>query len=389
MMMRMQELSDYVPVATAKAHVTEAELMEQKLARKRHEEFERRQRIFDAKRRTIGIDKAALDTQVEEKKMMEEVEKERESHFDHQSLYFNNVIKMQEIEARAKRSELERHMKEYGLLHMNKFERDTADIEYPPKYAPPLMEGAEPCGASSAQVFSGEDSSRDVRQKAQQLQLRDWYEQQVFEKAYNKAMLERANDTTTAQNDLAATNLLEVEKAEAEMRAELERSRQEYNLMLQSGKERLQQEDKEIAEMQKQEDVRNNLGSRFLSETTPYVSPYNGKVLHAEYKGENGPDALDEMVRVREEQIAHKEMMGTLKKQEEREALRQQREVNRALVAGQRAQQRTKREMMEAVVRENMAIAAAKKKKEAYAQHSMYTNECSADFWAQFGTSTR
>jgi hypothetical protein len=385
----MQELSDYVPVATAKPHVTEAEVMEQKLARKRHEEFERRQRIFDAKRRTIGIDKAALDSQVEEKKMMEEVEKERNAHFDQQSLYFNNVIKMQEIEARAKRTELERHMKEYGLLHINKFERDTADVENPPKYAPPLTEGAEHCGVSSAQAFVGEDTSKDARLKAQQLQLRDWYEQQVFEKQYAKKMVENGDVVSTAQNNLAASNLADVEKAEAEMRAELERSRQEYNLMMQAGKARLLEEEKTTAEEEKQEAIRHNLESAFLSETTPYVSPYNGKVLHSEYKGEVGPDALDEMVRVREEQIAHKEMMGTLKKQEEKERFRQQQQVQRALVAGQRAQQRTKREMMEAMVRENMAIAAAKKKKEAYAQHSIYTNECSDAFWGQFGTSTR
>ena len=44
---QVQELSDYVPVATAKAHATEDEAMQMKLLRKRQEEAERRHRIFD------------------------------------------------------------------------------------------------------------------------------------------------------------------------------------------------------------------------------------------------------------------------------------------------------------------------------------------------------
>jgi len=78
---------------------------------------------------------------------------------------------------------------------------------------------------------------REARIKAQKLQLRDWYEQQVFEKGMAKEMTKNADEIFTTQNDLAANNLLEVEKAEAAMRAELEHSRQEYNQFMESSKQ--------------------------------------------------------------------------------------------------------------------------------------------------------
>merc|ERR1719230_2517654 len=110
----------------------------------------------------------------------------------------------------------------------------------------PLTEGVPPCGPSSAQAFSGEDMGREARIKAQKLQLRDWYEQQVFEKSIAAEMSKNADGIFTTQNDLAAQNLLEVEKAEAAMRAELEHSRQEYNRLMESSKNVLKQEEKMI-----------------------------------------------------------------------------------------------------------------------------------------------
>merc|ERR1719335_1586926 len=352
------------------------------------EEAERRHRIFDAKRRTIGIDKATLDAQVEEKKMMEEVEKERNANFDQQAAYFNNVIKMQELEARQKRQELERQFKTYSMLHNNKAERSNADIENPPVSHAPLSAGAEPCGPASAQIFAGEDMGREARIKAQKLQLRDWYEQQVFEKNIASEMNKNADEIFTTQNDLAAQNLLEVEKAEAAMRAELEHSRQEYNQFMESSKRYQKFEEKERVEIEKQAHVDSQLASNFLNESTSWQG--NGKILFTEYKGEpKGGDSLDAMIMSREAQIEQKAVVEAAKVKEEKAYVRQQEMVRRTLVESQMKEKRLKREMQESIVRENMAIAAGRKAKDTYAQHSMYTNECSDLFWSQFGTSTR
>jgi hypothetical protein len=387
-MVRVSELADYVPVATAKAFATEDEAMQAKVARKRAEEAERRHRIFDAKRRTIGIDKAALDEQVEEKKMMEDVEKERNANFDQQAAYFNNVIKMQELEARQKRQELERQVKMYSLLHNNKAERTNADLENPPLSHPPLSPLAEPCSIASAQVFAGEDMGREARIMAQKQQLRDWYEQQVFEKNMAAELVRGSDDIFTTQNNLAAQNLLQVEQAETAMRAELEHSRQQYNQFMESSKRYQKFEEKERVQIEQQAHVDAQLTSDFLNESTNHIG--NGKILFTEYKGEpKGGDALDHMIMSREAQIEQKAVVEAAKVKEEKAYVRQQEMVRRTLVENQMKEKRMKREMQEQVVRENMAIAAGRKAKDAYAQHSMYTNECSDLFWTQFGTSTR
>jgi len=229
---------------------------------------------------------------------------------------------------------------------------------------------------------------REARIKAQKLQLRDWYEQQVFEKNIALELNKNADDVYTEQNNMAAQNLLEVEKAEAAMRAELEHSRQEYNQFMESSKRVLKLEEQEQVELEKQAHVDFQLSSAFLNESISHQG--NGKILFTEYKGEpKGGDSLDQMIMSREIQIEKKAEVEAAKAKEERAYVRQQEMIRRTLVENQMKEQRMKRDMQEQIVRENMAIAAGRKAKDAYAQHSMYTNECSDLFWSQFGTSTR
>ena len=64
---------------------TKKEAKEQLVLEKRRiAEEERKQRIFDAKARTIGVDKNAIEEQLKEKKHIENVEREREQFFDEQ-----------------------------------------------------------------------------------------------------------------------------------------------------------------------------------------------------------------------------------------------------------------------------------------------------------------
>merc|ERR1711998_639960 len=107
--------------------------------------------------------------------------------------------------------------------------------------------------------------------------------QQVFEKNIAKELSKNTDEAFTTQNDLAAENLLEVEKAEAAMRAELEHSRQEYNQFMESSKRALKAEDRDRTVLEGLAHVENQLTSNFLNESTPFQG--NGKILFTEYKG--------------------------------------------------------------------------------------------------------
>lgn len=51
------------------------------IERRRNQEAQRKSRIFNAKTRIIGIDKQALDVQVEDRKQMELMERKRSEAF--------------------------------------------------------------------------------------------------------------------------------------------------------------------------------------------------------------------------------------------------------------------------------------------------------------------
>merc|ERR1712182_6028 len=114
-----------------------------------------------------------------------------------------------------------------------------------------------------------------------------------------KELHKHDDDIFTAQNNAAAENLLEVEKAETAMRAELEHSRQEYNQFMESSKRAMKFEQQERDVLEGLVHVENQLQSDFLNECTPHQG--NGKILFTEYKGEpKGGDSLDQMIMSRD-----------------------------------------------------------------------------------------
>ncbi|CAF4310561.1 unnamed protein product, partial [Rotaria magnacalcarata] len=56
------------------------------IERRRSEEQKRLSRIFNVKYRTIGIDKTALDEQVQERQYMKDLEKQRNDAFDREMI---------------------------------------------------------------------------------------------------------------------------------------------------------------------------------------------------------------------------------------------------------------------------------------------------------------
>jgi len=392
MVVRVQELAEYVPIAEAPPALSREEKEAAKIMCKRQEELTRRQRIFDAKRRTIGIDKMTLDQQVADKHIGDELAKERSAHFDEQALYFNNVIKMQELEATRKRREIEKQCKEYSQLHLGKEARDTFYLEDPNQLKsdlPPRHPAVEHlCGPSSFQVFAGEDPYRAGRTKQQHRQQRDWIEQQRFEKAM---LAEQAKDgeMTFAQHNAQVAEVRgEIEKDEVMTRLELEKARQKYNLQMQDDKRLDEARLKQVGEAQAHGELVRNVNPGGFA----YEHDQDPNAAHVsrgpDFKG-LGRDALDDVVRTRAEQVEGKAVRKDEEWQVEAGWAQHSEGVRRGLVQQLQQEQRTKRAMMEQMVRDNQAIAAAKRQDEQYRKTRVYQNECTEDFWKCFGTTSR
>jgi hypothetical protein len=387
MVVRVQELAEYVPIAEAPPDLSREEKEARKIMCKRHEELSRRQRIFDAKRRTIGIDKMVLDQQVADRHMGDQLVKERSAHFDEQALYFNNVIKMQELEATRKRREIEKQCKDYSRLHLGKEARDTFYLEDPNQLKedlPPRHPDVEHlCGPSSFQVFAGEDPCRAGRTKQQHRQQRDWIEQQRFEKAMLKEQT-HDGDMAFAQHNAQVSEVRgEIESDERLTRLELEKARQKFNLQMQDDRTLDNARLKEVGECQASGELDRNInpgGFAFEHEDGVRGGP--------EFKG-LGRDALDAVVRTREEQVLEKHDQKQAEWEHDAGWAQHGEGVRRGLVQQLQHEQRTKRGMMEQMVRDNQAIAAAKRQDEQYRKTRVYQNECSEDFWKCFGTTSR
>ncbi|KAF4746187.1 hypothetical protein FOZ63_027414, partial [Perkinsus olseni] len=128
----------------------------------------RRPRFFDAKIRTIGVDKQALDAQVLEKLARLYADREKERAVERSVMEAHEELAKREMEAEL-RAALAKQVSE--RLEREAGGEDTSVVEY---------------GPSSVQVLDGEDEGKAVRQREQQMQQRDALEQQMFEKMLRK-----------------------------------------------------------------------------------------------------------------------------------------------------------------------------------------------------------
>ncbi|XP_034032944.1 RIB43A-like with coiled-coils protein 2 [Thalassophryne amazonica] len=145
------------------------------LEMRRHRETQRKERMFNEKVRTIGIDKETLDMQIKEKKQQEEAEREKQREYD---------------------GEMLQNTKTAHLLHkqqMNqKYAMEKAIVDYRHQYQQHQCqrENDELCGKTvqdgagvTLPGLLGEDPDRHIREKKQKEQLREWLGQQQRERA--------------------------------------------------------------------------------------------------------------------------------------------------------------------------------------------------------------
>lgn len=194
---------------------------EQRAVRKRQQDAERTRALLNSKLRTIGIDVESLEKQVEEKEAQrlefQQLEAQ-EAKYREQLLAHMEEEETAELEARLKENqEVQR-----TLLEQMQWDKNNAPtISEPPEL--------ELCGASSAQCFGGEDADSKARTKIQQEQIKQWCAQQVSEKK-QKECLEVEERMAYARHVLDQDEVLaEMERREAEERAFMAKSVQQYN----------------------------------------------------------------------------------------------------------------------------------------------------------------
>ncbi|GCC28831.1 hypothetical protein chiPu_0007265 [Chiloscyllium punctatum] len=148
------------------------------IAGRRNLESQRQNRIFNARVRTIGIDKQALDGQIKDKKIHEETEARKHLAYAKDLIRHDQTMCL--LDARHKRDvkNLNKAIGEFRICYQKPETRREFDLNDPQalkKNVPARISDTDPrCTVSSIQKLPGEDLQRQERIKRQQEQTREW-----------------------------------------------------------------------------------------------------------------------------------------------------------------------------------------------------------------------
>jgi len=372
--------------ARPKPRLTDEERLARDCMRRRQTDLDRRARIFDAKRRMIGVDKETLDAQVAEKQAQKEREMAVGNKGNRDMLMVDKQLKLIECQKQKQRREQEMHCKEFSLQNLHfesRREFDLNDPLYKRKGIPARVGDHDPrCGAASMQKFSGEDLMKAERVAQQRAEMVSFIEQQKFE----KTMLSRIAPDDHAVQVEAVTQLRnEIEASEVSLRKELQRNQLQDNMdQARQNEERRQALVNANMDANEQE-LNFHAQDKMLNETRE--THYNNRVIRDSYKGSSRQERVVVADQQREQRL-QKEMGKAIEEMEDKNQEFAVESTRKQLIAMERDKARRKREIREQLAADNQKLQAEQK---ANIKHlnKIYRNEFSPEFFEQFGNGCR
>mmetsp|Transcript_102787 Transcript_102787/g.257856 ORF Transcript_102787/g.257856 Transcript_102787/m.257856 type:complete len:416 (+) Transcript_102787:109-1356(+) len=370
---------------------SEEEMLEREVARRRQLELERRARIFDAKRRTIGVDKEFLDQQCAENAARRQQAAAAQRIEDRELLGVNMMLQLAEKEKQRMRHDAEKSAKEFSLHHLNFSSRREFDINDPKavtKSLPARAGDEDPrCGPASMQQFNGEDLFKEERDRQQKLATVNALEQQIFE----KQMLKRMSDDGDADFAQQSQDIIdlrnEVEASEASLRRELMGNYQQGLKDRIAANAAAKHAEAEANQDANQRELDFHASDQFLNESRPHIHP-NGKVEANLYKGSTQAERVDvfrQQLEQCNENLARKSREGMSDKAHNNHLEM----TRRQLVMMEREKSRMRRQMAGDVAGHNKAMLAQQKDLAKKLGPDGHRNVIAPEFFEQFGVGTR
>jgi len=362
-------------------------------AKRQQLEKDRMIRVFDAKARTIGVDKDALDVQKEEKERLALVNKQRDYFLDAQlnatdqhAVYLAQQVQDQNY-AIAKDTN----------LYRDRFQKANSAREWDLNNPAHLREDLparigddDPrCGPSSMQKFYGEDLDARDRKKRQQELQKQWLDQQMEEKNMidwlEKSRSHQLQDRNEELN-FRSKNINDLIKAQKTTET---KATAEFNkaLAAQKGREKMKQRKQDT--LDNFEEIRNWLDSDLLTENPMSTLNVNDPSRFKQYHMKGIPPEAKQAVL--NEQACQRD---DLRKRREQEAID---DAVHALALNHLASQSLAREAeleekKQAAVKllcedwEHQATVAATNRTRL---NETYTNVISDEWWSKFNTTSR
>lgn len=364
------------------------------IERRRNQEEQRKSRIFNSKTRQIGIDQQALEQQMRDKQMMQEMEKRRDEAFAADAARNEKIAMMMDQRKLEDERKLKGALNEFRQLHQqpdSRREFDLYDPEAKKKDKPARLSDEDPrCGMASLQKFDGEDLNNKARNKYQEEQRRAWAEQQAREKRQaeeNQKAADRLYELKMKELDQRA---LDLQQAEEACRKAIREAQSDYNKAL--ARENAARRD--LAKQQEQDDnateQANHLYGDLLTENPAVATSAFGphRVVPDRWKGMS-PEQLAEVKRIQEMQINEQKRIKEEEKRLAEEHERQRLAAAKAAMLQEREHNRRKKEMDRQLANENARLADEQKANKDFLDKEVYTNAPTAAYFMQWNKTTR
>jgi len=334
-----------------------------KIAAKRKFEQERRDRILNAKQRTIGIEVDKLEEAVVARKEREAKAKAEELHLENEMLSVDRQLKMLEVERKRMHEQATKDVVDFNKTYMDKADRREYYLSDPNALKTERLPTEDEIGVSSCMRYTGEDPNRRERIKAQQAQQNEWLDQQVYAKRVTEK-LEKDADMVFAQSQAEILALRgQLEEEHSRIKNQVSRLSLDYN-------EQKRKEQEEERENLIPPCPRNKYGKPleerirdyreasfiatdpFINETTSQFNP-NGTLRRDAFRGFD-KQVYHEAAEMQKQQEAYKHVIEAEEKEINKAIDQSAEECRRALVLLEKKRLKDYTELVEHEMKQNV-----------------------------------
>ncbi|NXR99658.1 RIBC2 protein, partial [Oxylabes madagascariensis] len=361
---------------------------------RRRRELLRRDRIFNPRIRTIGIDKDALDAQVKERKMQEAAEKAQHERFAHDMKKNDKLMCLLEERQKNEIKDMNKALNEFQKNFQKPETRREFDLNDPQalkKDRPARVSDDDPrCTISGMQKFMGEDLNYEQRMKFQKEQLREWFLQQQKDLKNALADQKLADDLYDKFRIELDRKIMEEQRKEEESRRNVCTATKTFNRIQAAEQDHKNELEKAQKIKDDMDEITCLLRGDFLSENPDQaIGPWSKHpVLVDRWKGMNQKQLMA-IRQFQKEQVLDKQRMRELERRRDAEWDRQRLQAARLQLLWERHQQRQNRVLRQDLDVRNAELSQEQKAKNVYLKEEEYSNIPTEEFYAQFNTTTR
>jgi len=376
-----------------KVEIVPEAIQDQAISRRRKMEEERKKRFFNSKLRTMGIDVQKLEEQIKKKNEMKEIERLRDKAFDNSLIQMGQVRELME----QKRKEINKmkcqDMDDYRK-NQQKFEYrrefDLNDPERLLKDKPARIGDDDPRkSVSGCQFFGGEDLTEKDRIKRQKEQMRVWALEQMAEKAERRRKEIEEDKNFEDFRLRCSAECRKLQEEEKRIR-DLQRDEViEYNHRLAELKKYKDYNYKIEDERQNMRQINYQLNSsKYILKEENKINPYTNRLRMDSYKGMTPKEIQD--IRDYQELQRH-ENLRKRQHELENESKWYVRTTVNSLASDllSKEQERQRREINMKISHENQEQAIADKQRKEFYDKVLYTNVPTDAYYDQFNTTSR